>query len=69
MQAIEYCRKNKPDLYEKADQGLVTSFFLAVDMEFDQPQNAGFVFKPEHNSANVEVLLDFLARKRVYPVK
>ena len=66
--AIEYCRKNKPDLYEKADKG-ETFFLPGVDMEFDLPENATFMFKPENNDDNVEVLLDFLALERVYPLK
>lgn len=65
---IEYCRKNKPDLYEKADKG-ETSFLPGVDMEFDLPENATFMFKPENNDDNVEVLLDFLAMEKVYPLK
>jgi adenylyl-sulfate kinase len=66
--SLEYCRKNKPDLYDKADQGQVT-YLPGIDLPFEQPQNAGFVFNPEHNSANVDVLMDFLAQKKVFPVK
>jgi bifunctional enzyme CysN/CysC len=65
---LEYCRRNKPELYDMADQGLVT-FLPGIDLPFEQPQNAGFVFNPEHNSANVDVLMDFLARKNIFPVK
>ena len=65
---IEYCRKNKPDLYEKADKG-ETSFLPGVDIGFDLPENATFVFKPENNDDNVEVIMDFLAQEKVYPLK
>ncbi len=64
---LEYCRKNKPDLYDKADQGQVT-YLPGIDLPFEQPQNAGFVFNPDHNSANVDVLMDYLAQKKIFPV-
>lgn len=66
--SIDYCRRNKPELYEKAYKG-ETSFLPGVDMEFDLPKNAAFMFKPENNNENVEVLLDFLATEKVYPFK
>jgi bifunctional enzyme CysN/CysC len=65
--SVGYCRKNKPELYEKSDKG-ETSFLPGVDMEFDLPQHAAFIFMPENNDDNVEVLLDFLAREKVYPI-
>jgi len=65
---LEYCRKNKPDLYDKADRGQV-SFLPGIDLPFEQPQNAGLVFNPEHNSANVDVLMEFIAQKKVFPVR
>lgn len=65
---LEYCRKNKPELYEKADKG-ETAYLPGVDMDFELPENATFIFKPEHNEDNIEVLLDFLANEKIYPIQ
>ncbi|HOI48257.1 MAG TPA: adenylyl-sulfate kinase, partial [Prolixibacteraceae bacterium] len=63
---MEFCRKNKPELYEKADRG-ATEFLPGVDLSFDRPENACFAFNPEKNSENVEVILDYLAEKKIFP--
>lgn len=63
---MEFCRKNKPELYEKADRG-ATEFLPGVDMPFDRPENACFAFNPEKNGENVEVILDYLAEKKIFP--
>lgn len=65
---LEYCRKNKPELYEKAVKG-ETTYLPGVDMDFELPENATFIFKPEHNEDNIEVLLDFLSNEKIYPIQ
>jgi adenylyl-sulfate kinase len=66
--SMEYCRKNKPDLYEKAEQGL-TSWLPGVDMPFDEPPYASFVFDPVQNAVNVDVLVDYASSQSIFPLK
>ena len=66
--SMEYCRKNKPDLYEKAEQGQ-TSWLPGIDMPFDEPDNACFVFDPVQNAVNVDVLVDYTSSEHIFPLK
>lgn len=66
--SLEFCRKNKPELYEKADKG-ETQFLPGFDMPFEVPENPLFSLNPEHNAENVEVLIDHLAQRNIFPLK
>lgn len=66
--SMEYCRKNKPELYEQADNGQI-QWLPGVDMAFEEPGNAIHVFDPLQNAVNVDVLVDYLAAKHVFPLK
>jgi len=65
---LDYCKKNKPDLYEKAEKG-ETQFLPGIDLPFEEPLNPSFVFNPEKNPENVETLIDFLAGQKIFPIK
>jgi bifunctional enzyme CysN/CysC len=41
--SLEYCRNNKPDLYEKADRGEVENL-PGVDLEYQEPDDAKLSF-------------------------
>ncbi|MBN1822657.1 MAG: sulfate adenylyltransferase subunit CysN [Prolixibacteraceae bacterium] len=64
---IEFCKKNKPGLYKKAEEGLV-EFLPGVDVKFEVPESADFTFTPENNGINSEVVLEYLAKKKAFPV-
>ena len=63
---LEYCKNNKPELYELLEQGK-TSGLPGVDLEYEAPVNAKLVFKPEQNEENLDAILDYLAQNKVFP--
>ena len=63
---LEYCKNNKPELYELLEQGK-TSGLPGVDLEYEAPTNAKLVFKPEQNEENLDAILDYLAMNKVFP--
>ncbi len=63
---LEYCKNNKPELYELLEQGK-TSGLPGVDLEYEAPANAKLVFKPEQNEENLDAILDYLAQNKVFP--
>lgn len=65
---LEYCRKNKPELYEKAENGRTWNL-PGVDLPFEKPENAVFVFDPLNNQQNVVTLTDYLGQIKVFPVR
>jgi len=66
--ALEYCKNNKPELYKKAEEGKITNL-PGIDMEFEVPGNAKGVFNPEENEQNLNTILDYLAKNKVFPVQ
>jgi bifunctional enzyme CysN/CysC len=63
---LEYCRNNKPDYYNFADQGKIDNI-PGVDLEYEVPDNPNLVFKPESNESNLDALLNYLSGNRIYP--
>lgn len=64
--SIDYCRSNKPELYEKADRGETVNL-PGIDIPFDEPLDTTFVFDPAHNEGNLETLVGYLAEKHIFP--
>lgn len=65
---LEYCRENKPELYEMAENGLTWNL-PGVDLPFEKPESADFVFDPVKNQENVTTLTDYLGKIKVFPVR
>ncbi|MFV0591218.1 MAG: sulfate adenylyltransferase subunit CysN [Draconibacterium sp.] len=65
--SLEFCKQNKPELYVKAENGEVENL-PGFDLEYEVPQNAKLVFKPEENENNLDAILDYLANNKVFPV-
>ncbi|WP_346859430.1 sulfate adenylyltransferase subunit CysN [uncultured Draconibacterium sp.] len=63
---LEYCKQNKPELYELLEQGK-TSNLPGVDMEYEAPTNAKLVFNPKDNEENLDAIIDYLAANKVFP--
>ncbi len=63
---VEYCKKNKPELYEKADKGEIENL-PGVDMEYEAPTNAKMAFDPAKNEENLDAVLDYLAANKIFP--
>ncbi len=43
---LDYCKSNKPELYKKADEGLLSNL-PGVDAQYDPPVNAEFTVTPQ----------------------
>jgi bifunctional enzyme CysN/CysC len=65
---LEYCKKNKPELYQLIEEGK-TKNLPGVDMEYEVPTNAKLVFKPEENELNIDKVLDYLAANKIFPAR
>lgn len=66
--SLEYCRENNPDLYKKAEQGL-TQYLPGMDIPFDKPEKYVYSFDPKKNNTNLELILQYLAKKKIFPFK
>jgi len=64
---LEYCKNNKPELYELIEQGK-TQNLPGVDLEFEVPGNAKLIFKPEKNNRNIDKVLNYLANRKIFPI-
>ena len=66
--SLEYCRNNKPELYEQADQGEVENL-PGVDMEYEKPENSRLIFNPVENDFNIDRILNYLEEQKIFPLK
>ncbi len=66
--SLDYCKANKPELYIKAEREEIENL-PGVDLEFETPANANLVFNPEENETNLDKLLNYLAKKQIYPLE
>ena len=66
--ALEYCKKNKPELYEKAEKGEI-EHLPGIDLEYEEPKNSRMNFKPEENEINLDQILDYLGKNKIFPLK
>lgn len=66
--SVDYCRNNKPDLYEKADKGEIDNL-PGVDLEYEEPANAKLVFNPVENELNLSNIVGYLEENKIYPLK
>lgn len=63
---LEYCKKNKPELYEKIERG-ETDNLPGVDLEYEVPGNAKMNLNPEKNEQNLDAILDYLTLNKIFP--
>jgi len=66
--SLEYCRSNKPELYEKAERGEVENL-PGIDLEYEEPVNARLVFNPVENELNLSNIVGYLGENNIYPLK
>jgi bifunctional enzyme CysN/CysC len=65
---LDYCKNNKPELYDLVEQGK-TQNLPGIDLEYEAPKNAKLVFKPEENEMNIDKVLDYLAKEKIFPIQ
>jgi bifunctional enzyme CysN/CysC len=64
--SLEYCKSNKPKLYSLIEKGEISNL-PGVDLEFEVPEHPILTFNPEHNERNLDDILNYLAREKIYP--
>ncbi len=65
--SLEYCRNNKPELYEKADRGEVENL-PGVDLEYEVPADAKLIFNPAENELNLTGIVNYLEENQIFPI-
>jgi adenylyl-sulfate kinase len=67
---LEFCRQNKPGLYQKAEEGQ-TRYLPGVTEEYQNPANPAITLTPsiKNNSPeqNSEIILEYLANNKIFP--
>ncbi|MCG6188939.1 sulfate adenylyltransferase subunit CysN [Maribellus maritimus] len=64
---MEYCKNNKPELYEKAEKDEIENL-PGIDLEYEKPGDATLVLKPEENEINIDRILDYISANKIFPV-
>jgi adenylyl-sulfate kinase len=62
---LEYCKKNKPELYD--DETI--KYVPGMDIPFEAPIDADLVLDPINNGKNPEQVIGFIREKRIFPLK
>ena len=65
---IEYSRNNKPALYEKAEKGEIDNM-PGVDAVYQPPAQPDISLRPEDQDTNTDTIMDYLHRKKIFPLK
>jgi adenylyl-sulfate kinase len=65
--SLDFCKNNKPELYEKYEQGLI-QHIPGVDLPFSIPQNPDLTLKPEDRAHNAQTILEYLADNKIFPI-
>ncbi|MBG0781413.1 MAG: sulfate adenylyltransferase subunit CysN [Bacteroidales bacterium] len=65
--SIDYCRKNKPELYEKAEQNLI-SYIPGVDEIYEKPDCSDLILNPEDQSI-ITNIFTYLEQEGIFPLQ
>jgi len=65
--SLEFCKNNKPELYEKYEQGKVRHI-PGVDIPFSIPEKADLILKPEERAHNAQTIMEYLADRKIFPI-
>lgn len=64
---MDFCRKNKPALFQKADEGIIENM-PGVDSEYQKPKNPDITMSPEENGKNPEKIIEYLNQQGIFPL-
>lgn len=65
---VDFCRKNRPELYNLADMGKLNDL-PGVHVDFEEPQNAQIVCTPDQNGNNPEKVIEYLNLQKIFPLQ
>ena len=61
---LEYCKTNKPDLYEDNS----VKYLPGADVSFDIPEDAVLSFDPKENGNNPEKIIEYCRENKIFPL-
>ncbi len=64
---LEFCKANKPDLYNKAENGELKDM-PGIDERYEAPENPDLLLHPKDRETNPETILNFLYRRKIFPI-
>jgi bifunctional enzyme CysN/CysC len=65
--SLEFCKNNKPELYEKFEEGLIANL-PGADLPFVAPEHPTLVLHPEDRALNVKTILEYMADYKIFPI-
>ena len=66
--SLEYSRNNKPELYNKAENGEIENM-PGVDADYEIPVSTNLILKPQDQETNTDTILDYLVRQKLFQLK
>ena len=64
---VEFSRKNRPQLWQKADRGEIENM-PGLDAKYDIPKKPDITLLPEDQERNDDRILEFLREKKIFPI-
>ncbi len=65
---LDYCRNNKPEVYEKYDKRLVKNL-PGVDVPYEEPENPAFRFDPKNKEQWTDEVIRYLKKMKIFPIE
>lgn len=65
---LEYCKKNKPVMFEKAQTGQI-KHMPGIDSEYQNPSEPVMTLNPENKDKWMEQVINYLGEKKIFPLE
>ena len=65
---LDYCKQNKPELFEKAEKGQI-EHMPGVDVEYQKPENPVLTLSTDEKDKWQENVINYLAQKQIFPLE
>lgn len=65
---LEYCKKNKPVMFEKAEAGQI-KHMPGIDSEYQNPSEPVMTLNPENKDKWMEQVINYLGEKKIFPLE
>lgn len=65
--SIEYCRNNKPELYDLAEKGELR-FLPGADEPYEIPENPALRLNPDNMAGSITQVVEYLQENKIFPL-
>lgn len=65
--SVEFCKNHKPEFYEKVKSGDYVHV-AGIDEEFEAPVNPDLCLTPDDEDSNLEKIVSYLEKQKIYPL-